>query len=226
MSDTKLFWQVRALLRLCFSVGRWYVEGQEHVPADGPLILATNHLSIFDPPLVMASAPVGPITVMAKAEFRNPFNPAGWILRTVPVIYVKRGGLDRSALRQALAVLQRSGRLGLAPEGTRSPTGTLQEGRGGAAYMALRTRVPIVAVATWGQERIAGALRQGRRPEYWVRFGRPFRLEVDTSLTRSEQVNQGTEQIMRRLAALLPPEYRGVYAAAVAESEDEPALTG
>lgn len=214
-TDSKYFWEVRALLRTLFRLGKWHVDGQENVPDDGPLIIATNHLSIFDPPLVMASSHVGPITVMAKSEFKNPLNPVGWILRCVPHIYVERGEIDRTALKQALRVLNGKGRLGLAPEGTRSKTGGLQEGQGGTAYMALRTNSPVMPTATWGQECIVNNLLHGRRPEYWVRFGEPFYLDVDKTASRREQIQQGTEQIMRRLAALLPPEYRGAYAPAI-----------
>lgn len=218
-SETEYFWEVRTILRAFFRLGNWHIEGQQNIPSDGPLIIATNHLSIFDPPLVMASSHVGPITVMAKSEFRNPLNPAGWILRFVPLIYVERGEIDRTALKQALRVLNNGGRLGLAPEGTRSETASLQEGHGGAAYMALRTNSPVLPAAAWGQERIVEDLLHGRRPEYWVRFGTPFHLVVDDNTSRREQIQQGTEQIMRRLAALLPAEYRGAFEPAVPQKE-------
>lgn len=217
--DIRYFWEVHAILRSLFRLGKWHVEGQKNMPDDGPLIIATNHLSIFDPPLVMASSHVGPITVLVKSEFKNRFNPAGWILRFVPHIYVERGEIDRTALKQSLRVLKHGGRLGLAPEGTRSKIGGLQEGQGGTAYMALRTDSPVMPTATWGQEHIVSDILHGRRPEYWVRFGEPFHPDVNESASRREQIQQGTEQIMRRLAALLPPEYRGIYAPAVPHRE-------
>ncbi|MDQ7029785.1 MAG: lysophospholipid acyltransferase family protein [Ardenticatenia bacterium] len=123
MSRTRLYWPMRALLRALFRLGRWHVEGLDYVPQQGPLIVASNHLNLLDAPLVMASLPIGPITVMAKAEYGRWFSPAGWILRTVDVIFVRRGHVDRRALRAALEVLHQGGRIGLAPEGTRSRHG-------------------------------------------------------------------------------------------------------
>ncbi len=215
MSRTRLYWPMRALLRALFRVGRWHVEGLEHVPQEGPLIVASNHLNLLDAPLVMASLPIGPITVMAKAEYGRWFSPAGWVLRTVDVIFVNRGQVDRRALRAALRVLQEGGRLGLAPEGTRSRHGGLQRGREGVAYLALRTGAPVLPAAVWGHERFVADLRRGRRPEYWVRFGPPVRLEPQPGVPRGLQLARGTERIMCALAALLPPAYRGVYADAV-----------
>ncbi len=214
MSRTRLYWPMRALLRAMFRVGRWHVEGLEHVPQEGPLIIASNHINLLDAPLVMASLPIGPITVLAKAEFQRWYSPAGWLLRTVDVIFVRREQLDRQALRAAIRVLEEGGRIGLAPEGTRSRTGALQRGREGVAYLALRTGAPVLPAAVWGHERFLKDLRRGQRPEYWVRFGPLVRLAPDSNKPRSAQLAEGTERIMRALAALLPPAYRGVYAEA------------
>jgi 1-acyl-sn-glycerol-3-phosphate acyltransferase len=115
------------------------------------------------------------------------------------------------AMKAALAMLKSGRRLGVAPEGTRSPTGALQRGKPGAAYLADRTQVPIIPMAMWGTETVMRHWLRLRRPAVVCRIGPPFTLPRD-GRAKGARLDEFTDEIMCTLAALLPPEYRGVYA--------------
>lgn len=196
---------LRGLLRL---TSRLTVTGLENVPPSGPLILVGNHLNHLDPPLMLAVMP-WPITFMAVAGlFDVPVTSQ--VLRLYGVIRLNRGQVDRGALRRALRTLDQGHVLGILPEGRMSPTGALIQGRSGTAWLVARSRAPVLPVGVTGTERFLADLRRGRRPELGLSIGQPFRLEVPANDRAALQ--EATDEIMRRLAALLPPEYRGVYA--------------
>jgi 1-acyl-sn-glycerol-3-phosphate acyltransferase len=202
----------RAIVRvLLFFLARVEVKGLEHVPDKGPYLLLTNHLHWLDPPALMAAFPYrGYVFAAAKREKHWFFGP---LFRSLDAIWVHRGEVDRRALRQALAVLRGNGVLGMAPEGTRSDTGTLQQGRGGAAYLAYRASARIVPVVVAGQEKVFPALRRLRRARIRIIFGPPFSPPPlpQGGKVGAVEIRACTEEIMYRLAALLPPEYRGLY---------------
>jgi 1-acyl-sn-glycerol-3-phosphate acyltransferase len=192
------------------TLSRLQVEGLEHVPPEGPYLLATNHLFWLDAPLLMVAFPYRAHVFAGEKWARNPL--VGPLFRSLDAIFVERGQVDRKALRQALAVLKGGGVLGLAPEGTRSKTGALQHGHSGAAFMAFRTGVKLVPVVIWGQKAIFPSLRRLRRANVHVVFGPPFEPPVVEGKINAAEVHQFTDEIMYRLAAMLPPAYRGVYA--------------
>ena len=183
--------------------------GLENFP-DPPYILVTNDLSVFDTPLLLS---VCPDTVRAFAALKHRTNPLyGTLLSAMGSIWVKRGDIDREALRQALDVLKRGEVLGMAPEGTRSrTTHALQQGKTGPAYLATRTAVPLVPVGITGSETIRHNLSRLRRTPVRIVVGRPFRLP-ENGRVRSPKLREYTELIMHRIAELLPERYRGVYA--------------
>lgn len=132
-------------------LARIEIVGVENVPQEGPYIVICNHLSSFDPPLLLIALPVR-MTVLAADKYRN--HPiVGPFMSSMGAIYVHRGEVDRQALRACLDFLRGGGIMGMAPEGTRSPTGALQEGRTGVAYLASRAEVPILPVAVTGTEK-------------------------------------------------------------------------
>ena len=119
------------------------VTGFEHVPLSGPLIVSCNHLHALDIPAVGLVIPRWQ-AVFAADKWRGKLG--GWILEHgTRVIYVARGEADREAMNQALEVLRAGGALAVAPEGTRSRTGGLQQGRDGAVYLASRTGATIIS---------------------------------------------------------------------------------
>jgi len=181
------------------------------MPETGPFIIATNHLKFLDPPLVLASIPYRYVTALAAEKWEKRW-PINWLLKSVGAIFVHRGEVDRRALSKCLDVLQQGGILGLAPEGTRSPTGMMQRGKPGVAYLATRADVPIVPVGMSGQERIFAEWRRLRRPRVVVRIGEAFKLQPVTGGRRGEQLQARTDEVMRRIAALVREDLRGVYA--------------
>lgn len=190
------------------------IEGRENIPQSGPFILALNHLSFLDSPVMCAASPRILYLLAGERYEHHPFAP---ILNIAGCIYVRRGEIDRVALRQAEAALAAGKVLAVAVEGTRSTTGGLAEGKPGAAYLATRANVPILPVAVWGTEEVGPAWHRWRRGGFvHVRFGPLFRLPEGRA--RSAGLERYTEDIMTRLAALLPEAYRGVY-------RDHPGLT-
>jgi 1-acyl-sn-glycerol-3-phosphate acyltransferase len=203
-----------AAVKWMFQVGvgllfRAEVSGLENVPAEGAFLAAVNHLGITDPAMIFVHFP-RQMTIFAADKWRR-VPVIRHIVETVGVIWVARGEADLSAIRQAVGALKGGWPLGIAPEGTRSPTRALQHGRTGAAYLADRAGVPILPVAIWGQERLRENLRRLHRTAVRMRVGRPFRLPAD-GRARGERLAVYSDQIMCRIAALLPPEYRGIYA--------------
>ncbi len=216
--DARLWRLVQAIV--CFLVKlltRTEVRGLENVPARGPYLITTNHLSAIDPPLLMAVFPA-PITVFAADTHRHEFI-VGEVMHRLGAIWVKRGEVDRHALNAALQVLREGGIIGLAPEGTRSRTGGLLKGKIGAAYLAAHTNVPIVPVALVGTEVGLPAVFRLARPRITVTIGPPYRLPNSGQRPSREELDQYTEMIMHTLARMLPAKYRGVYRDTVADGE-------
>ncbi|MGD2164681.1 MAG: lysophospholipid acyltransferase family protein [Anaerolineae bacterium] len=186
------------------------VIGRENIPPGPPYILVTNHLSAFDIPVLSS---ILPHHVRALAAIEHRSNPIyAPVLAASGAIWVRRGEVDRRAIREALDVLKRGEALGVAPEGTRADEShALQEAKAGAAYVATRADVPILPVGIAGTEKVKTSLLRLRRPEVQVAIGEPFHLPESGSVG-SEKLLEYTEFIMRRIAELLPEQYRGVYA--------------
>ena len=197
---------VKLMLRILV---RREVRGTENVPTEGPLIVIANHLNIADPPILSASLQRR-IVYMAKEEsFRHPIQ--GPLVRGFRAFPVRRGQLDRRALRWSQQTLKEGLALGMFPEGTRSKTATLQPARSGTALIALRSGAPILPVGITGTEKILGVSFIFGRVRIIVNIGKPFTLPpVDGKLTKA-QLASTTEVIMRRVAELLPESYKGVY---------------
>jgi 1-acyl-sn-glycerol-3-phosphate acyltransferase len=155
---------VKPLMRAWFRIR---LEGGEHIPSRGPVILASNHRSNMDP-VLLASAVERPVAFMAKAELF--VGPLGWIMRWIGQFPVRRGGIDREALRRVNAVLARGSMLGLFPEGTRGD-GSFAAVHPGLAYIVVRQRCPVVPVAIFGTERV-------RRRFGWLPLASPVRIVV------------------------------------------------
>lgn len=189
---------------------RLRVTGGEHIPLTGPVIVAPNHLHSLDVPLVGMVIPRH-TAIFAAEKFRGRWG--GRIMDQVTqVIYVERGEADRAALNQALAVLKAGGAMAVAPEGTRSRTGGLQQGKHGAVYLASRTGATIIPVAAWGHERALSELRHFRRAEVNVVIGPPWPLPAGSERARTSEIHAYTDDLMVTLARMLPEQYRGVYA--------------
>jgi 1-acyl-sn-glycerol-3-phosphate acyltransferase len=195
------------LMRL---TARMEITGVENVPAEGPLLFVSNHLSQIDSPLHLFAVP-RQLRVFSAAKYRR--NPFLFLLfEFMGCIWVRQFEADHQALREALRYLRQGGSLAVAPEGTRSrETHALLPGRGGAALMASRSGAPILPAGVWGTETFVGDLLHFRRGRVFVRFGKPFQLDVSPR-AKGPELDAATDEIMCAIAALLPPAYRGVYA--------------
>ena len=184
------------------------VVGKENIPQKGALIFTCNHFSVGDPPLLIGIFPRR-IVWMAKQElFDLPL--LGKLYNMGGFIPVRRFEGDLRAIRRSQDALRRGHVLGMFPEGTRSG-GRLGRAEPGTALIALRTGALVLPVAIWGTEHVRLPRDRFRRTTAHARFGEPYRLPNPSRITR-EAVAAGTDEIMRRIAELLPPEYRGEYA--------------
>jgi 1-acyl-sn-glycerol-3-phosphate acyltransferase len=189
---------------------RWQVKGKENVPEEGPVLLVANHLNLADPPLLGVSLKRR-IIFMAKEElFRSRLS--AYFLGGFGSFPVHRGKLDRQALRSSQQVLADGQILVMFPEASRSRSARLKKALPGSALIACRSGVPILPVGIIGTEQLKGVSFLFRRPRVTINIGQPFSLPpVEGKLTR-EKLVEYTDLIMRRIAELLPPKYRGVYA--------------
>ena len=191
---------------------RWSISGRENVPQTGPLLVIANHVNLTDPLLLAGSFPRWVIYMAKEQLFRDPV--LGAFMRSAGSIPVAREGPvqhRRNALRQAENVLNEGHVLGVFPEGTRDRTGVLLEGKPGAASLAIHTGAPIIPVAFAGTEKIGTRWWILKRPRVTVTIGQPFYLTSSSSRLSRSQSAELTNEMMRRLAALLPPDKRGPY---------------
>jgi 1-acyl-sn-glycerol-3-phosphate acyltransferase len=187
------------------------VIGLENLPPKGGYIIAANHLSVIEVPLVYCVIKRQDITgLVAKKHQKNFF--FRWLVDTAGGIWLNREEADTQALRNASTHLQNGGILGISPEGTRSQTGGLIPAKTGVAYLADRVQVPLIPVAITGTWKAFRKIILLRRPRITVRFGKPFTLPPLDRQDRAKSLRNNTDEIMSRIATLLPPEYRGVYA--------------
>lgn len=193
----------KVLRVLCRLSMRIEVEGRQHLQVSGAAMVIFNHLSLVDGPLVASLLQRNTVFLVAREFGRIPI--VSWCLRKVgDPIYINRGVPDRRAVRRALAVLADGGLLCMAPEGRVSPTGALTEAQHGAAFLGRLASATVIPVAAYGQEKFWRAWLRLRRPHVRVIVGKPFDLPCDQS-------RDNTTVLMRRIAELLPPRYRGCY---------------
>jgi 1-acyl-sn-glycerol-3-phosphate acyltransferase len=200
----------------------------DEIPRDGPLILAANHASNLDAFAIGSwlTPRLGRrIHWLGKKElFAWPL--VGWVAAHGGVHPVDRDAADVEAFRLAKRILDEGHILFVFPEGTRSPDGALREAREGAAVLALRTGAPIVPIAIAGSNGVWPRSQKLPHPggRVTVRVGRPFRLadELPPGTDRRTAKGLGTTMIMERIAALLPPSQRGVYAADAVPTASSP----
>lgn len=203
-----MLWLLRLLMRWLL---RFEITHIENVPPTGPVVVIINHIAFLDPVIVLGSFP-RLVIPMAKQETFELFI-FGSLTKTYGTIPVHRGELDLNAIKTALKVLKNDGVVLVAPEGTRSPSYQMQRGKEGAAMLALRSGATIVPIGVTGTHRVKDSWLKLRRAPVRLTVGTPFCLRSPDHQRRANRTELSvmTQEMMYRLAALLPEEFRGVY---------------
>jgi 1-acyl-sn-glycerol-3-phosphate acyltransferase len=204
-----LTWLIRTIVNL---IARVEIQGSENIPKESGFVIATNHLGRLDVALLFYALEGDFIlTIAEKYEHHWLFGPIG---NAINGIWLDRYNADVGAIRQVLTRMKAGGILAIAPEGTRSKTETMAEGKPGVAYLALKAGLPIVPVGLTGTEdrMVIDRLKHLKKSEIKIIVGTPFNLPPIPKKNRDAILKEYTEEIMCQIGALLPEKYRGVYA--------------
>jgi len=187
------------------------IVGMDKLPA-GNVLLAANHLGRLDTAVLLYALDREDI-IMAVAEKYKDHPLFGAIGRTVDAVWLNRFEADFAALREILVRMQEGGLMVIAPEGTRSKTEALQEGKMGVAFLASKSGYPVLPVALTGTEDrgVIENLKRFRRSKIRAVAGEMFTIEIPKGKGREQAMRDATDEIMCRIAVMLPEKYRGVY---------------
>jgi 1-acyl-sn-glycerol-3-phosphate acyltransferase len=186
--------------RISVALGRIELHGLDVVPATGPVLLAVNHRSLLDGPLLFGFVS-RPVSCLVKAEAFTPRLSA--LLRSSGQIPVRRDIVDAAAVRLCLRILRAGGVVGIFPEGTRG-RGLVETAKGGVGYLALRSGATVVPVACSGTAEMAHR-RTGCRPHAVMMFGAPMAVRrwPDERPLKRAVISAATETMRLELAALV-----------------------
>jgi 1-acyl-sn-glycerol-3-phosphate acyltransferase len=201
---------VRLILHL---IARVEITGFENIPAGG-FVIAANHIGRLDAALAYYTLD-RPDIIMVVAEKYEKYAIFRWLVRLINGMFVDRYNADIHAIRETLRRLQQGQVFTITPEGTRSRSGNLIEAKPGGIYLAWKAGVPVLPVALTGTEDavVKERLKHFRRLNIKIVAGLSFMLpQAVKGRDRDAVMQQYTDQVMCRIAALLPPERRGVYA--------------
>jgi len=204
-----LRWLIRFVIDL---IARVEIQGYENIPRYGGFVIATNHLGRLDVALLFYALEGDFILPVAeKYEHHWLFGPIG---NAMGGIWLDRFNADVGSIREILARMKAGGILVIAPEGTRSKSEAMAEGKPGVAYLAMKAEVPIVPIALAGTEDrlVVDRLRHLKKSEIKIVVGPSFKLPPIKGRDRDAALKQYTDEIMCRIGILLPEKYRGVYA--------------
>ena len=187
------------------------INGIEKLP-EGNVIIAANHLGRLDTAALLCILDREDI-IMPVAEKYKDHPLYGAIGRAANAIWLNRFDADYSAFRQILERMKQGGLLVIAPEGTRSKTEALQEGKMGVAFLASKSGYPVLPVAVTGTEDrgIVENLKHFRRSKITATAADPLHIDIPKGAGREEAMRRATDEIMCQIGALLPEKYRGVY---------------
>lgn len=205
-----LRWLIHSVFNLIADVK---VIDAANVPGSGAFVIATNHIGIID--IAMFHYVFDRFDMFIPVAEK--WEKVGWIRflgKHLNFLFVDRYNPDLKALRKMISLMETGNALVIAPEGTRSRTGALIEGKPGVAYLAARSGFPVVPVAITGTEDkvIFGNLKRFKKSAVTLRAGTPFSIPPLPKANRDEALQQDLDEIMCQIAAILPERYRGVYA--------------
>jgi len=205
---------IRWLLRLIVGfIAKVDIHGYENIPASGAFVIATNHLGMLDAGLLFYALDRWDVFIpVAEKWEENAF--LRWLGKYFNFIFIDRFNPDLKAMRRIIGLMEAGNVLVIAPEGTRSRTGAMAEGKPGVSYLAAKLKSPIVPVGLAGTEDrvVIDNLKHFRRSHIVATAGKAFSLPPLAAKDRDAALKQDTDEIMCRIAALVPEKYRGVYA--------------
>ena len=186
------------------------IENEHLVPKDGPVIITLNHLSRLDFPAMIMMERYNDIYCVAADSYRN-FPVFGKMINDADMIWIDRTKADFTAMKRIMTELKNGSIIALAPEGTRSKTKALLQGKEGVTMIASKTRVPLVSMAVIGSEKWMDAIKHFHKPRITLRFGPAYQLPRIDPDNREESLRSATDEVMCRIAALMPEQYHGFY---------------
>ncbi|HKZ44193.1 MAG TPA: lysophospholipid acyltransferase family protein [Anaerolineales bacterium] len=189
------------------------VIGRKFLPTSGTFVIATNHLGLLD--IVMAFYVLNRWDLfILVGEKWGEIKWIRWISRQLNILFIDRFNPDLKAMREIIKRMKEGQVLVIAPEGTRSRTGGLIEGKAGVSFLAAKTGYPIIPVAITGTQDkvILGNIKRFKRSHITITGGPTFSLPPLPHKERDEALIKYTDEIMCRIAQLLPERYRGIYA--------------
>ena len=210
MTKTTLRSIIRTLLRL---VAKVEIINKENLRESGSYAFATNHLGILDALLAYYVLERWDFFIPVAEKWEE-YAFLRWLGKHLNLIFIDRFNPDISALRKILKRMNEGQVLIIAPEGTRSRTETMAEGKPGVSYLASKTQFPVIPVALAGTEDrvFFGNLKRLKRTKITVTIGEAFILPPLPRKNKDEVLQEYTDEIMCRIAAMLPEKYRGFYA--------------
>ena len=207
-------WLVRPIFRIIFYIlSPVKITGRENIPPRGAYLIAINHISLFEAPFITAFWPVAPEALGAADIWERPGQST--LVRNYGGIPIHRGEFDRQVLDLLLKVLHSGRPLLIAPEGGRSHVPGMRRAEPGIAFLVEKAGVPVVPVGIVGttDDYLDRGLH-GKRPLLEMHIGKPIQFDAEEmrGIDRRERRQANADLIMQHIAALLPGEYRGVYA--------------
>jgi 1-acyl-sn-glycerol-3-phosphate acyltransferase len=200
-------WVISSFFKI---VCRVDITDLKNVPMQGPLILALNHVNSLEVPIVRPSLhPREVIGLTKKENYDSKFFK--FLFEVWGTIPIERDSVDRAAVQACLKVLSERKILAVAPEGTRSGDGCLQPGKPGIVLLAVSSGAPILPAAFWGGENFQDDWKHLRRPHFQLRVGKPFLVDTHREGMSKDVRQRITDEIMFKLAELLPDQYQGAY---------------
>ncbi len=203
--------QVNWVLRRIFSIiCRIDADELAKIPKNGPLILVGNHVNFLEAPIMMPYLNNPNIVAVAKQEsWKNPLFK--FLFNLWGVIPIDRDAIDQQAFRRSLDTLAEGKILAVFPEGTRSKDGQLLKGKPGVVAIASKSQAPLLPISFYGYENFWDNLKHLRKTDFHIVVGQPFQLNLNGNGLSKDTRQQITDEIMYKIAELLPNRYHKNY---------------
>ena len=186
------------------------IENEDQLPAEGPCIITLNHNSRLDFPALIELKRYNDVYAVADDKYKN-YPVFGKMISDSDMIWIDRTKADFAAMKRAMAVLKEGKLLTLAPEGTRSRNGQLLQAKEGVVLMASKSRAPVISLSITGTEAFMKDFLHFRKPVITLRFGPVYSMPAIDPDNREASLRAAADEVMCRIAAMLPERYRGFY---------------